>query len=218
MTDDHEIPDFSGDDFANDKDIQKERAAIKAYNKMIDDALALIKKELNVQDASHINLKGFEMFKSLTATIIDSLRSVNESKALQVSLARYNSSYPIARSSNGGTDLYLFGHITLKNNYPHTYIHKETIKEKIADIFLKLEVDFPDSKKFSRRFYVLTEDKKKLQDILQFKDLDQLTAFPDMEMEFSSNTLLFRSSRKPVSLEEAAVFCELAKTLLTLFS
>lgn len=218
MTDEQFIPDFSGDDFANDKEIQKNRAAIKAYENMIEDSLSVVRQELKVQDASHINFKGFHMFKSLSATITQSMKSAIPNKELRVSLAEYYSAAPTAKSSNSGTDQYLFGHISFKTNYPRTYIHRETIKEKIEDIFLKRDVDFPNSKKFSRRFQVLTEDKKKLQDLLQFKKLDNLTDFPEMEIELFDNSALFRSSRKPVSVEEANVFCDMTKVLLNVFS
>ena len=218
MTDNEFIPDFSGDDFVNDKEIQKNRAAIKAYEKMIDDSLSLIRNELKVQDASHKNFKGFHMFKSLSAIITQSMKSAIPNNELRVSLAEYRSAAPTAKSSNSGTDQYLFGHISFKTNYPRTYVHGETIKEKIEDIFLKRDVDFPNSRKFSRRFEVLTEDSKKLQDLLQFKNLDDLTDFPDMEIELFANSVLFRGSRKPVSIDEAEKFCGLAKVLLTIFN
>jgi hypothetical protein len=218
MTDNEYIPDFSGDDFANDKEIQKNKAAIKAYEKMIEESLTVIRQELKVQDASHINFKGFHMFKSLSATITHSMKSTIPNKELRVSLAEYYSAAPTAKSSNSGSDLYLFGHISLKTNYPSTYIHKETIKEKIEDIILKRDVDFSNSKKFSRRFQLLTEDKKRLQDLLQFKNLDDLTGFPEMEIELSNATALFRTSRKPISIEEATIFCDLTKLLLTIFN
>jgi len=97
-------------------------------------------------------------------------------------------------------------------------MHKETIREKLTDLFLKHDVDFEHSKKFSGRFQVLTEDEQRLQQLLQFKNLDTLTAYPEMELEFNYDSCLFRSSRKSVSMEEAINFCELAKTLLTMFN
>jgi hypothetical protein len=217
MTNDEYIPDFSEDDFANDKEIQKQREAIKAYEKMVEDSLTLISHELKVEDASHINFKGFHMFKSLSATLTHSMKSTIPNKELRVSLAEYYSAAPTAKSSNSGTDLYLFGLISFKTDYPRTYIHKETLKEKIEDLFLKRDVDFSNSKKFSRRFQVLTEDKKRLQDLLQFKKLDDLTNFPEIEIELSNNTALFRNSRRPISIDEATEFCDLTRTLLSIF-
>lgn len=89
---------------------------------------------------------------------------------------------------------------------------------KLADLVLNNDLDFAHSKSFSKRFYVLTEDKKRLCDLLQFTDLDPLTTFPDMELELQENKCLFRSSRKPVSTEEAREFCALAKLLTKTFS
>lgn len=212
------IPDFSGDDFANDKEIQKQREEIKAYDKMIEDLLALISRELKVYDSSHINYKGFQMFSGLSATITHSMKSDIPGNGLRVSLAEYYSAAPTAKSANSGTDLYLFGYITFAKSYPKTYVQRETLREKIENIFLKRDLDFPNSRKFSGKFQVLTEDKKRLQDLLQFKRLDDLTDFPEMEIEFSGNTALFRNSRKSVSMEEATSFCELAKVLLSVFN
>ncbi|MBP7557425.1 MAG: hypothetical protein KA821_14210 [Chitinophagaceae bacterium] len=218
MTDRNHLPDFSGDDFANDKDILAQRAAIKAYEKMIEDSLALIARELKMNTASHTNFKGFHMFKNLSAIITKSMKSIGQTYEIRASLAEYTSSYPVPRNPNTGTDLYLFGHMTLKKSYPRTYIHKETIKEKIEDLFLKRDLDFPQSKKFSRKFQVMTADKEALHQLLQFKNFDPLTAFPDMELELSGNTALFRNSRRALSLEESTDFCELSKALLTIFN
>ena len=218
MTEDQFIPDFSGDDFAQDKQIQKSRAAIKAFEKMMEESLSVIREELKVQDASHINFDEFHMFKSLSPKITNSMKSTIQNKELRAFLAEYYFAVPTPKISNSGIDLYLFGHLSLRSNYPKTYIHGETIREKIVDIFLKQDVDFLNSKKFSGKFQVLTEDKKRLQDLFQFKKLDDLCDFPEMEIEISVNSALFRSSRKPVSIEQANTFCKLSKVLLTIFN
>lgn len=210
-------PDFSGDDFANDKEIQKNRKALKLYEQMLDDSLDLVKQELNARKDSHANLKDFLMYKSLGATIRVTLKASILNKELRVALAEYYSAAPTAKSHNSGTDQYLFGCLALKNSFPRTYVHKETIKEKIEDVFLKREVDFPHSKKFSRKFQVLTSDKYQLERLLQFANLNELAIFPNMELELFNNKALFRCSRTAISLKEAAIFCKLAKTLLNIF-
>ena len=112
----------------------------------------------------------------------------------------------------------MFGYFTMTHSFPKTYVCKETIREWITDLFVNNEVDFEHCKKFSRKFYVLTEDKKQLSDLLQFKDLDELADYPDMELEFQGNACLFRSSRKCILPDEAEVFTELAKTLIGIFA
>jgi hypothetical protein len=217
MTHNGYMPDFSDDDFANDKEIQKARAARKAHEEMIGHSFSLIQQQLNVKEASVINLDDFQMFESLDATIIRSMKCISPTHEVGVCLAEYYSAFPVSRAHNGGTDQYLFGYLSFATKYPRTYIHRETIKEKIADIFLKRDVDFSVSAKFSKSFEVLTEDNKRLQDLLQLKPLDNLAKFPDMEIELFNDTALFRTSRKPVSVEEATIFCDLAKVLMNIF-
>ncbi len=206
------------DDFANDKESLEKRAMEKAYEAMQESCVALICKELNCKAASPINLEKFHMFESLDATSVRSFKSTNQNNELRVDLVEYYSEAPTAKSSNGGTDVYFFGHLVVNTNYPKTYIHKETIKDKIEDIFLKQDVDFSNNKKFSKRFQVLTADRGCLLDLLQFKPLDDLANFPEMEIELSGNMLLFRNSRKAISMLEAANFCKLAKTILAIFN
>jgi len=52
---------------------------------------------------------------------------------------------------------------------------------------------------------------------MQSKNLDTLAEYPDMELEFNNTSLLFRNSRKSVSVEEATLFCHLTKALLSIF-
>ena len=208
-----EVPDFSGDDFANDKEIQKLRKEAQAYRQLIEDSVAIVKSELGLEESSHKNFKGFLMFRNLTAIVLDSYKSTRFSFKLIVSTAEYTSSYPVSRYANTGSDKYFFGYMELLKNYPATYICKESIREKIVNLFVKSDTDFADNKKFSRRFDVVTQDGYRLADLLRFKNLDELTAFPEMEVEIHGNTCLFRNSRRPISLEEATQFSALAKML-----
>lgn len=208
-----QIPDFSGDDFRNDKEIQKIRKEAEDYQQLVDDSIAIIDNELGIEESSHKNFKGFLMFKSLRAIIVKSFKAKALPLNLIVSIAEYRTAFPTAKNPNSGTDQYIFGCFELHKRFPKTYITKETIREKITDLFLKIETDFPDNKKFSRRFHVLTQDSKGLRDLMTFKNLDELTEFPEMEVEIQENFCLFRNSRKSISLKEANEFAQLAKTL-----
>jgi hypothetical protein len=212
MNENSSIPDFSGDDFANDKTIRQYREAIREYQEMVEQALNLLSTELELEAGSHRNLKGFTMFRHLEPIVRKSISS----ESFHISLVEYHSAIPMPKIRNEGTDEYLFGMMELRQSYPKTYICRETIREKIAELIYRNEIDFPHSKTFSRRFYVLTEDKKRLADILQFCELDQLTLFPNMEIELDGNKCLFRNSRKPVSLDEAKEMTALAKLLFKL--
>jgi len=60
---------------------------------------------------------------------------------------------------------------------------------------------------------VITKDARRLADLIMFKNLDELTAFPAMEVEIHANACLFRHARVPVSPDEAIQFSALAKIL-----
>ena len=217
MINDDETPDFSGDDLADNKSVQEIRAARKAYEDMIEAATEVLRTQLNIKEGNDDKLDHFAMFKNIEAYVVASLHSVSQPNAFSVSLINYSSSVNTARQSYSVEDDYLFGRIRTKHTYPRTYIHKETIKEKLLDLFLKQDLDFDHSKLFSKTFQVLTEDKGKLLELFQFMELDPLANFREMEIELSGNECLFRHSRKPVSPEEAQNFCNLAKALLAIF-
>lgn len=217
MSESIEIPDFSGDDFANDKQIKKMRADADAFNSMMVESIRAIKESFAIKNVSHKNLKGFGMFKALQPTINETLGSSEKYPNLTIILATYHSAYPIPRNPNSGVDYYLFGHIRLTKAFPNTYICKETIREKIANLVLKSDLDFDHARKFSSRFHVITEDKIQLSDRLQTKDLDCLSEYPDLEIEIYKQACLFRSSKKSVSPSEADSFCNLTKFMVKIF-
>ncbi len=136
---------------------------------------------------------------------------------LHVSAVEYSSSFPTAKYANSGTDQYLFGNFIMPKSFPKTYVCKETIREKITELFFRSELDFEHSKRFSRKFHVLTDDKNQLSELLQFKDLDTFVVYPVMELEIQGKNCLFRSSRKAISIQEAINFSELTKKLVKIF-
>lgn len=217
MANDIETPDFSGDDLGHHKEVQLARAERKAYEQLVQDSLLVLTHKLGIAPAGHKNLKHFLMFKSLQPSLSSSYTTTHPTAPLHVSLVAYESSFPTGKYSNSGTDEYLFGYLPLRQTYPATYMCKETLHEKITDLLLKTDVDFDHSKKFSRKFHVVTEDRHRLLSLMQTKSLDHLTAFPDMEVELSGNGCLFRHSKKPISQEAAEGFAELALALLSTF-
>jgi hypothetical protein len=125
-----QIPDFSGDDFSDDKEILRARQEAAAYKQMLNDSLDILKRSLNLYDSSHKNFKVFHMFKSLKATIVDSYISSNFPTKLLVSVAEYLSSYPTARNANTGIEKYIFGFIELRKDYPSTYISRKLFNKR----------------------------------------------------------------------------------------
>lgn len=180
----------------------------------MEQSISIVKEELGLESSSHKYLKGFSMFRHLDPRVVETYQSMSAPLQITVSVVEYMSSYPLPRDDNSGLNYYLFGVIELKKKFPKTYICKERIPEKIFDLITRMETDFPEHRKFSRNFHVLTLDSDQLRDLFRPKDLAQLTAFPDMEVEIHENSCLFRHSRCAVSLKEAERFSELAKSLV----
>jgi hypothetical protein len=201
----------------NDKDIQRMRKEQEEFDQMLEESTGIISDSLTLKTASHRNMKTFFMFKSLDTPILcESFAST--ASGLHVSTVKYHSEYKMPKIANKGTDIYFFGLLTTKKEYPETYVCRETLREKISNLFVQQDVDFKASKKFSRRFHVITKDKEKLALLLDYKELNEFCDFPNMELELNGKSCLFRCSRLPVSPKEAKRFTEMAKIVLRVFT
>jgi hypothetical protein len=54
-----------------------------------------------------------------------------------------------------------YGVVNLNKDFGHVLIRKESITDKISELFTPMEVDFETDSEFSRQFYVVAEDKDK---------------------------------------------------------
>ena len=206
------------DDFANDKEIQRARKEKAEFDKMVKDSIAIVKNRFQMKKTSRNRFKEFWMIKSLTIKgVFETVKSDNPFYPLVVSIIEYHSHYPTARGYNAGDDYYFFGLLTTRKSYPATLIYPEKFSDKIADVFTRAELDLKENKKFSRNFYALTKEKDALRQAFSFLSLDELSEFKNLEFELRENYCLFRSSRKPVSLNEAQRFCAAAEKLIRIF-
>ncbi|MEO5562609.1 MAG: hypothetical protein ABIR18_04220 [Chitinophagaceae bacterium] len=205
------------DDFANDEEIIETRREKAEYEKMIRESGEQICREFSLEAADHSDLGSFVMFTTLEkGEITDSFCSANED--LEVFFIEYYTTITSGRRVHSEPHHYIFGLLTLRKEYPLTYIFKETLKEKIADLFIKADVDIKDQKKFSRAFHMITKDKEKLMDLLFGKPMDDLGNFPDMEVEINGNNCLFRASLEPIEEDETAKFIAVTKLLMKLLA
>ncbi|MES1226896.1 MAG: hypothetical protein ABUT20_66090 [Bacteroidota bacterium] len=209
------IPDFSGDDFADVKWIQEKRKTEAEFRKMMNDSIKIVADTFNAKESSHRNLKHFLLHKSVHIPfIIHSYQGRWKNRSIYFCVFEYESSVHAGRVHNVGSNYYFAGMIELDRTYPHTMAQPETIALKIEDLFTRLDTDFEHAKKFSRKFYLITKDEPLLEMLFLNKDLDRLAVFNTAEFELKDKQCYFRASRKPVSLDEAEEFADLAKTLL----
>jgi len=76
-------------------------------------------------------------------------------------------------------NIQLWAVLTSNNNYEHTLLKSESLKDKIIDFFIKQDIDYHDDKEFSKNFYIMSNNsetaknyfyKEMRKAILKFKD------------------------------------------------
>lgn len=55
-------------------------------------------------------------------------------------------------------NIQLWAVLTTNNNYEHTLLRCESIKNKIIDFFIKQDIEYKDDKEFSNNFYIMSND------------------------------------------------------------
>jgi hypothetical protein len=114
------------------------------------------------------------------------------------------------RVSNGrfGTALrkdfqfYIFSF--LSGNYGHILIRKETFGDKFSELFSHVELDFKEDKAFSKRFYVLANEKDKAIRLLnkKFRESILKAEEEDALIEVAENIILI-GNKKTVNASDA---------------
>ena len=84
----------------------------------------------------------------------------------------------------------------LPQDFGHLTIRRETLSDKLNELFQPLEMNFPDDKEFCRRFYVLSKDWQKGRRLLNqaFRDALRKIHVKDLQIEVSNNFLIAGNS------------------------
>lgn len=210
--------DFSGDDFANDKDIQKIRKEQEAFDQMMKDSIQIVADAFTAKRSSHKNLKHFLLHKSVSIPFVsDSYLGSWKNRAIYFCVFEYESSVHAGKLHNTGSNYYFAAMIELDKTYPHTLAQPETLAIKLENLVTKLDVDFKHAKKFSRKFHVITKDAHALENLFITRELDRLAQHAGAEFELLDRQCYFRANRKPVSIAEAEKFVALAKIFVEVF-
>lgn len=207
------------DDFADDKDVQRARILRAEEEEFINDSIKTITEGLSLEPSEEKDdLGSFEIYRSIgkSPQVIDHFSSA--AIDMQVFFVEYQWSRMGKYQRSTGFENCFIGLITLRKEYPLTYIYKEALRDKIVDWFVRGDVDFKECKAFSSKFHVVTKDKEKLSLLLLNKPLDEFIPFPDMLLELNGNRCMFRVSTMPLCDDEAAQFVELARTIRRILS
>jgi hypothetical protein len=102
------------------------------------------------------------------------IRITQRSNATFVSFIETHAAYSTRSGTASAHYLQAYVFVKLSRQYGHLVIKKETLRDKLSELFQPLEIDFEDDKQFSRQFYVLAKDKDKALQLITQNFRDEL--------------------------------------------
>ena len=111
-----------------------------------------------------------------------------------------------------------WGYYKLKENFGHVLIRTETFLDKIHELINPIELDFEDDKTFSRRFFVVTNDKLQAQLKITnaFRELIKQISLNEIIIEIKGDELLI-GDKKVISENRVLAFTEFLNNLSKAF-
>jgi hypothetical protein len=176
----------------------------KDDEELVDDVLADVKSRFSVSenDKLSISFKKFFLLKDyskLTPYKTVTVQSSIDTCYLSFVKVQYN--YTPGRHSTGIADeLQAYVFVKLPKNFGHTIIKRETVMNKIMELFQPLETDFEEDKSFSRKFYVLAKDKDKGRQLISQRFRDEVKRIDKADPYIEClNDLLLVSNKKGIA-------------------
>ena len=176
-------------------------------------AVLSLENEYSFKSSNNPNLNLFYLFNTKeSAKILNTWQVFENEDYFKLIMLQYNSFIDAAGPTGGSrsykSDGYLYGIISTKLNYGHVLIRPEKILDKVIEIFNPVELDFPHHKKFSRQFFVLSDNQRFVLQNFNFEILEFLSSFKKLELEIVKNHCLFRLE-KSINKKEAHQLCKL---------
>lgn len=157
----------------------------------------------------------FHLFnKKLNSRFIKSWKVIKKANNFELCLIQYDHNFEEVdgmfdtSSIITETHKYFFAYLTTSKDFGITLIRPETFADKIADFFKPIEIDFDEHKKFSNRYYVLSENPEILKKAVNLEFLDFLSNNSKIEIEFNHKSCLFRLP-KAIDLRESIELCNI---------
>ena len=166
------------------------------------DSVVVLKAEFNIKNISrseevkvHKVLSSFHSFESAEQVVLQ-----NAFKIGNHFLALLSVNYLVIRGrqryTETLTDLEFAGLGKLNVDLKKTFIRRETLQDKIQELFIPVEVDFDHNKTFSRKYFVLTNDPQNLKDKMPSKLMDIINEQREIEVEINGRNLLVRNYQR----------------------
>ena len=146
------------------------------------------------------DFKKYDSFSYNDVGRINPVISLNNNKSY---FAFVETSYTLSTASRGGNRTYnefqLWGIVLLKKDYGHLLIRTETFLDKVRELIAHVELNFEDDKEFSKKFYVLANDKTKAELLItqSFRNLIQKIKEKEFIIEIVESKLIIGNKKIP---------------------
>jgi hypothetical protein len=202
--------DFNEDTYVFNQDEQDEW---KEVNSLVNG----LRSRYNLIHSKMLDLSGFKLINSKEQVNVHQIWHVkSDSNRFDLILVEYAHSYQIASPGHGGIQYdsfkYMFGYLTTSVDLGHTIIRPETLSDKIVEILKPVEIDFPQFRKFSRMYYVLSDNETALENWLNEDIANLFVSSNGIEVEFKNDECLFRLP-KPINELELNKLCDFGLSL-----
>ena len=176
----------------------------KDDEELVDDVLADLKFRFTYSENGKLSIPFKKFFLLKDYSKITPYKTINvqsSAGACYLSFIKVQYSYTPGRHSTGiANELQAYVFVKLPKNFGHAIIKRETVMNKIMELFQPLETDFEADKSFSRKFYVLAKDKDKGRELLNQRFRDEVKRIENADPYIEClNDLLLVSNKKGVA-------------------
>ncbi len=146
-------------------------------------------------------------------SITESFICFRNDKTINLCAVEYNSYSRRAVSH----DYYWIGIIRLPRAFPHTYIKPESLADKVAKWFIKIDIAVPNQDSFNSRYFLASDNSEELLLNMPMSFFNYLGQFDKMLVEINKELCFFRLDEKPISREQTLSYLEMGSELLNKF-
>lgn len=185
---------------------------------MIDDIFDKLRQRYEIKSTFKPSIHKFDLINSkIKPSFFKAWKVSNGSEHFILCLIEYGFQYEAITSKYHSSvktqfDKYFFGLVSSQNDFGRSLFRPETIADKISEFFQSVEIDIEGEPKFSRKYYVLSNDETKFFEALDTPLLIYLRDEKVFELEFYNRKGLFRLT-KAINLQETLDLCRIGLNL-----
>lgn len=139
------------------------------------------------------------IFDGYNLNYIECVFQVNQTKDAYILLSYLQSNINTGRRNSIGNGLHLVGFKKLTTNFARIFIRPQTFEDSINDFFNPTELKFKENPKFSKQFYIHSNNEMALYNFLNSNRVTNMLPYKDLILEVNEFDLFLKF---PMALDE----------------